>query len=183
MKKAKYLLVSVIFFLGAVSVSADSAVKIYYGTITDVQVINKDAKHAGGALAGGAMAALLAGPRHKGLKVATSAAAGAAIQGAATSGTLQQYTVKLLDGGEVKVSTEQDEIRLGDCVAVERGDHVNIRRVSNIHCEAEAKPENTPEHHQAAANNCQKAKNELIAAQTDDEVNLAVQKVRILCED
>jgi hypothetical protein len=37
---------------------------------------------------------------------------GAAIQGSATSGdTLQQYTIMTMGGGEIKISTEQQDIR------------------------------------------------------------------------
>jgi len=40
-----------------------------------------------------------------------------------------------------------------------------------------------PAHHTSEANNCQFAKNQLANAQTDDEVNIAVKKIRILSED
>ena len=39
------------------------------------------------------------------------------------------------------------------------------------------------DHHVAAADNCQKAKDELNTANTDDEIEMAVIKVRTLCED
>ena len=85
-------------------------------------------------------------------------------------------------GGQASITTEQTDIREGDCVSVEQGDHANIRRVSSYHCETntESKP---PEHHAAAASNCQSAKDELTKAQTDDAVELTVKKVRVLCED
>ena len=57
------------------------AVTINYGTVESVSTVEKDAKHAGGAMAGGMIAAIASGPRHKGLKIATSAAVGAAVQG------------------------------------------------------------------------------------------------------
>ncbi len=58
--------------------------------------MQKDSLYAGGALAGGVLGALIAGPQRRGLKIATSAAVGAAVQGAAAGGTLQLYTVSLL---------------------------------------------------------------------------------------
>ena len=58
-----------------------------------------------------------------------------------------------------------------------------IARVSTIHCEPDVRPESPPAHHISAANNCQLAKNELAKAETDASVNMAVKKVRILCED
>jgi outer membrane lipoprotein SlyB len=157
------------------------SVTIQYGTVEHVETVSKDASHAGGALAGGVVGALL-GRRHRLAKVAVGAAAGAAIQGAATSGTLQQYAVKMNYGGDIRISTEQTDIRTGDCVVVEQGEHANIRRVSSIHCEPPG-TKTAPQHHQDAAGTCQVAKKELAAAETDETVKLAAQKVRILCED
>ena len=184
MKKSIMLLCILLYFAFGVpsfAQTSGSAAVVKYGVVKNAETVKKDAKHAGGALTGGLAALAFAGPRHKPLKVAASAAAGAAIQGAVTSGTLQQYLVKLLDGTEIKVSTEQSDLRIGDCVAVEKGKHVNIRRVGNVHCEVDYKPK-PPAHHQTVANDCQKAKDELANADTDDAVDLAVKKVRVLCE-
>ena len=183
MKKKMLLLCTVTLLMCTTSLYADTAVSIQYGTVTDIGVTQRDAKHAGGALAGGLIGAFIGPSRHRGLKMLGGAAAGAAVQGAATSGELQQYTVNMMNGGTVKISTEQVEIREGDCVAVEQGQNANIRRVSDIHCEPEIRPKSPPAHHQSAADNCQLAKNELAKAETDTSVNMAAKKVRILCED
>jgi hypothetical protein len=90
-----------------------------------------------------------------------------------------QYTIKLNGGGAVVVDTEQEDMVVGDCVVVERGQYTNIRRVSSINCQISQEPE----HHVTAANNCQKAKDELNNAKTNDAVEQAVIKVRTLCED
>jgi hypothetical protein len=90
--------------------------------------------------------------------------------------------VRLVGGGHASVTTEQVDIREGDCVSVETGDHANIRRVSSCHCEVKSKSK-PPAHHVSGASDCQSAKNELKKAQTDDAVELAVKKVRVLCED
>jgi outer membrane lipoprotein SlyB len=161
--------------------SAGTAAVIKYGIVQGAETVKKDASHAGGAVVGGLAAMVFARGRHKPIKVAASAAAGAAIQGAATSGTLQQYLVKLLDGNEIRVSTEQTDIRTGDCVAVERGQHVNLRRVGTVHCELDYTPK-PPAYHQSSANNCQMAKDELSKAEKDEAVNVAVTKVRVLCD-
>ena len=84
MKTRLVLLLICVASLTTSSLFANTAVVLKYGTITSVQTVKKDSKHAGGALAGGMVGALAAGPRHHGLKVAASAAAGAAIQGAVT---------------------------------------------------------------------------------------------------
>ena len=160
---------------------AASAVQIDYGVVDSVGTTTKDSKNAGGALAGGIIGGLIGPRRHRGLRIVAGAGIGAAVQGSATSGTLQEYSVKLISGSEVVISTEQQDIRSGDCVSIEQGDHANIRRVSSYHCETRNK--STEQHHQEAANNCQVAKNELIKAETDQAITNAAKKVRILCED
>jgi len=86
-----------------------------------------------------------------------------------------------LDGGVVAVDTEQEDMVVGDCVVVEKGQYVNIRRVSSINCKPEY--QQNPEHHKSAASNCQVAKDELNNANTDETIEQAVIKVRTLCED
>ena len=54
---------------------------------------------------------------------------------------------------------EQLEIREGDCVSVETGNHADIRRVSTIRCELKTK--RAPSHHSSIAPDCQKTKVEL----------------------
>lgn len=161
---------------------AATAISIQYGIVDHAQTVEQKSSHAGGAIVGGLLGAAIAGPRHRGLKIMGSAAAGAAIQGAATGGVSQQYVVILRGGGQVIVSTEQQDIRPGDCVSVEQGQHANIRRASSIHCEDRFQT-TTPPHHESGAANCQQAKDELTAAQTDADIDKAAKKVRILCED
>ncbi len=165
----------------SISSQAATAVTINYGVVDSVGSTTKDAQHAGGAVAGGLIGGLIGPRRHRGLRVVAGAGIGAAIQGSATSGVLQQYSVKLVSGGQTIISTEQTDMRIGDCVAVEQGEHANIRRVSSYHCESNnTKP---PEHHQSAGDNCQQAKDELNKADTDQAITNAAKKVRVLCED
>jgi len=170
-----------LFFCSASSALAASAISINYGVVKSVQTVKQEGKHAGGAVVGGVMGALIGPRRHRGIRVLAGAGIGAAVQGSATKGTLQQYSVDLVSGGTTIISTEQLEIRIGDCVSVEQGEHANIRRVSSYHCEM--KTSSPPAHHTSAASNCQKSKNELANAQTDDAITKAAKKVRILCED
>jgi outer membrane lipoprotein SlyB len=164
------------------SASSTQAVTINYGIVTSIGTVQKDSKHAGGALAGGMIGALIGPRRHRGLRMVAGAAAGAAIQGATTSGMLQQYTVDLAGGGSAVVTTEQADIRLDDCVSVEQGQYANIRRVSAIHCDGSGFG-SAPEHHVSISNYCDSAKAELTNAETDDQIEFAMKKVRTLCED
>ncbi len=99
------------------------SVTIHYGTVEHVQTIKKDAKHAGGALAGGVIGAMIGPRRHRGIRALAGAGIGAAVEGSATSGTQQQYTVSLVSGGTTIINTEQQDIRTGDCVSIEQGSY------------------------------------------------------------
>jgi len=164
-----------------VSIAA-TAITINYGVVESAVTTTEKSSHAGGALAGGLMGALIGPKRHRGLRVVAGAGIGAAVQGSATGGEVQQYSVKLNSGGQTIISTELQDIRTGDCVSIEQGDSANIRRVSSYHCETK-NTTSVPEHHTSAASNCEIAKNELAKAETDDAITNAAKKVRILCED
>ena len=62
--------------------SSTHAVTINYGIVASIGTVQKDSKHAGGALAGGMIGALIEPRRHRGLRMVAGAAAGAATQGA-----------------------------------------------------------------------------------------------------
>ena len=81
-----------------VSIAA-TAITINYGVVESAVTTTEKSSHAGGALAGGLMGALIGPNRHRGLKVVAGAGIGAAIQGSATGGTVEQYSVKLNSGG------------------------------------------------------------------------------------
>jgi hypothetical protein len=159
--------------------TAGASVSLQYGTVEDIQTVQAKGTRAAGTMLGGLGGAIIA-KDHRGLGALAGGLIGGGIQKHQTSkDTLQQYTVKLLSGGAVVIDTEQRDMIVGDCVVVEQGQYANIRRVSSINCQISQ----TPEHHVAAASNCQKAKDELNNAKTDDAIERAVIKVRTLCED
>ncbi len=82
--------------------------------------------------------------------------------------------------GTTIINTEQQDIRTGDCVSIEQGSYSNIRRISSVHCETKTQ---IPQHHKSSSIDCEKAKHELTNAETDEAINMAAKKVRILCED
>ena len=66
-------------------------------------------------------------------------------------------------------------------MSVERGQHANIRRVASVLCSGnETMP--TDEKHVREAEQCHEAKEQLLAASTDDQIEAAARKVSILCE-
>lgn len=159
--------------------SAGSSVSIQYGTVSSVEEVQAARKHARGALIGGLAGAVLANG-HPGLGAVAGGLIGGGIEGHHTGKkVLRQYSVTLNGGGALVIDTEQRDIVVGDCVMVEQGQYANIRRVSSINCHRDQKPA----HHVEIATSCQKAKDELNNAKTNDAVEIAVVKVRTLCED
>lgn len=169
------LLSSVVF-----AQQAGDAVKLEYGTVKAIQTIQAQSKRAAGTMVGGLAGGIIA-KDHRGLGMIAGGLLGGSIEKHHTQGTLQQYTVTLVSGGVVVIDTEQEDMIVGDCVVVEKGQYANIRRVGSINCQPVYKQD--PEHHKTAASNCQRAKDELNNAKTDDAIQNAVIKVRTLCED
>ena len=52
--------------------------------------------------------------------------------------------------------------------------------IGTVHCDGTV-PDKSPEYHVAISESCDKAKTELSNTETDDAVDLAVKKVRVLC--
>jgi len=176
------LILAAAFLIGGTQLfaqSAGSSVSLQYGTVSAVGAVQAAAKHTSGRLIGGLAGAVIADD-HPGLGALAGGLIGGGIEGHVTSKkVLLQYTVTLKNGGAVVIDTEQRDIALGDCVVVEQGQYANIRRVSNINCLVDQKPA----HHVENASSCQLAKDELSRAKTQDAVEIAVIKVRTLCED
>ncbi len=175
--------------LGAGSVWAQSS-DVSYGEVTQVAPVDvgggSEAATVGGSLLGGVTGYVLgkgSSPGKKRRAMAAGAAAGGLIGNRATRGTNKgfQYTVRLSDGRSVSIVTEQGRIDVGDCVAVERGESANIRRVSQVHCESgEGKPSGE---HLSEAQECEAAKAAMLDAETTQALEQAVRRARLLCEE
>ncbi len=174
------LLVGTMVFGGSVVLAqqAGQSLLLQYGTVEGVKIVHDDGRRAGGAVIGGLAGAAIADD-HRGLGMLAGGLIGGGIEKHHTSGTLDQYTVRLLTGATLVVNSDQNDLIVGDCVVVEQGQYTNVRRVSSINCHLDQQPD----HHVSAANNCQKAKDELNKSNTNDEIEQAVIKVRTLCED
>ena len=157
---------------------AGQSVTLQYGTVEGVKIVQNDGKRAAGTAIGGLAGAAIARD-HRGLGMLAGGLIGGGIEKHHTAGTLNQYTVRLPTGATLVVNSDQNDLIVGDCVVVEQGQYTNVRRVSSINCHLAQQPQ----HHVEAAGNCQKAKDELNNAKTNEEIEQAVIKVRTLCED
>ncbi len=154
------------------------------------QVDLKDDSAAKGALIGGAIG-LAAGSGKSGKEKRGRMAMGAGIGAMAGSSkkkpTGMKYSVRTADGKIVQIVTDQTQIRLDDCVCVEESDgKANIRRMSDTACQPEsASTLNDPaiqQKLQKEAAECAAAKEELLAAETDEALDRALRKISILCD-
>jgi len=186
-------------FAGAVlslSLSANAQMRVQYGRITNVQattVTDTTARTVGTLVGGGVGLATGSGQSgsNRALRGIGGAAAGRGVGSLAGRSQAFEYTV-LVDGtSTVRIVSDQAGKRIGDCVAVEQGQFSNIRLVPDARCApraqaapakaapAKAAPPPAAEVQQATA--CEQAKEQVLAASTDEEFNMAERRMRLLC--
>jgi len=197
MGKFSFLVVAAVVFAAGCAtgdtarVDRNVPIQISYGTVTKVETeqLKSDVgkNTAVGGLLGLALGAAVGGDASG---AAVGAAAGAALSGLTTrieegSSKAFGYTVRYQSGSEIKVVTDDEHLVVGDCVAVEMGRTTNVRRVAQSMC---GTPMNHPveqelrDRHASMADECHEAKLQLLAADTDSEVDAATKKVKVLCQ-
>lgn len=193
MRKQVLLVISIAFFSHGFSFATTQAQSsnVGYGVVTQVNQFKLDdsgntTATVVGALAGGAIGygigkGSTSGKKRRG--ILGGAGVGGLIGNRATRGSSKgfQYTVKLMAGDSITITTEQGKIDVGDCVTVERGESANIRRVSEVHCQAKDTQASTE--HITEAEECEAAKAAMLGAETPEALEAAVDKARILCEE
>jgi len=178
--------------------TAAAQVRVQYGRITNVQTttVTDSTSQNVGTLVGGGIG-LVSGSGQSGsnraLRGIGGAAAGRGIGTLAGRSQAFEYTV-LVDGmTTVRIVSDQAGKRVGDCVAVEQGQFSNIRLVPDSRCApraqpaaAKAAPPPAPKAAPVAADvkqasACDQAKDQVLAANTDEEFNIAERRMRLLC--
>jgi outer membrane lipoprotein SlyB len=167
---------------------AGQSTTVQFGVVRNADPVTLDSNAAAGALVGGKIGLARAQGR-RGRSSAQNMIVGAGAGGALGSATDQNrrgvsYTVDMADGSTVRVVSDQREIRVGDCVAVERvRSTANIRRAPEQACDTQNA--RAVQAVQASARNeaakCAAAKDELVRASTADEAELAERKIELLC--
>jgi outer membrane lipoprotein SlyB len=169
---------------------AGATAKTTVGIVERVETVKLDSNAGAGALVGGTLGLLSAKGKSGGTKARNAivgAAAGGVIASASQGDTSgRKYIVKTGEGSAISIISDQKEVRVGDCVVVEEsGSTANIRRVSPTMCEpasAKVVQQIQPELQNDAAE-CVAAKQQLVDAKSTNEVDLALRKVQILCND
>lgn len=182
--------------LGAQVALAQS--RVQYGRITNAVVTTETSSTSRnvGTVVGGTVG-LVSGSGQSGsnraLRAVGGGAAGRGIGGLAGRSQVFEYTV-LIDGRTIVVVSDQAGKRIGDCVAVEQGQFGNIRLVPESRCAPPpapraAAPAAAPAPAPVvaapadieAATACDQAKQQVLAAETDDAFALAERRMRLLC--
>ena len=165
-------------------------VTIRHGVVESSKPVEFQSSAAGGALVGGIIGYNMNTDKSKSKQmrrtVGAAALGGAARRSAEGDLTGMEYTVKITDGSVVKIATDQTQIHKGDCVAVEQsGDNANIRRVDSTMCEkrSEKAIKQLEDEIQEEAQECLDAKQQMLGAETDEQMDIAIRKVKILCNN
>ena len=173
----------------AVAVSrqdVNHSISINYGVVEQVERKKVSSNAMGGAVMGGVIGAA-SGSHHRGKNAAMGAVAGglltAILEGKRAAWA---YRIKMVSGGEKEIITEQDDVRIGDCVSVEEGRLSNIRRVPSVHCEyqqhAAMRDHMVNAKSQESAAECHVAKEMALRADTEEEIDIALKKVQVFCD-
>ncbi len=194
----KHILLGVVVVAACVMVSVTDALaqragqmgSIRYGTVVGMQIVELKVGKAGkGVLVGGAFGAALTKKSSSKTKRRQNAMIGAALGGIAAASKKKEgrrYSVRTNDGTVIQILTEQTGIRVDDCVIIEEvGGSANIRRTAMSVCDDDHRsamnsPEIKAELRQEAAE-CVYAKEGLVNAETDEQMDFAVRKIHILC--
>jgi outer membrane lipoprotein SlyB len=175
--------------------TADAQSRVQYGRITNVTattVTDQTSRTVGTLVGGGIGLATGSGQSgsNRALRGIGGAAAGRGVGSLAGRSQAFEYTVLVGGTTTLRIVSDQAGKRIGDCVAVEQGQFSNIRLVPDGRCTpaAQAAPAKkaapTPapvaaDVQQATA--CEQAKDQVLAASTDEEFNVAERRMRLLC--
>ena len=169
------------------------SMSIQTGVVIAAQAVNLQSAAGRGAAVGGVVGlAATSSNRSTSRRIrntAIGAGTGALIaRGAEGNLDGMQYTIETGPGSQIVVVTDQTQVRIGDCVTVEQAGSgtTNVRRVSDSLCEAAFSggiEEDLNAYMQYEADMCLNAKERLMEAETDEAFDVAMRRVKFLCDD
>ena len=182
------VLIASLALIGCSSAGSSRAtqIRIQYGEIVNVTRVPIPSAAPAGAIVGGFTGLILSQGSSPGRRAAAGIG-GAALGGLAVSALegdrrAYQYRIRLNNGSETDYITENGFFMTGDCIAIERRDYANLRRVSDAFCESPPRAVEVIDKRNEEASLCHEAKERLLSATTDEEIEQESRKVRILCQ-
>ena len=180
---------AILLFAACASSTAPSArgyeVRIRYAQVEEIERVKLPSAAPAGAVVGGFTGLILSRDKSTGRQVA-SGIGGAALGGLATRALEgdrlgYSYRLRFADNSVSQFITEKGYLQRGDCVSVERGEYANIRRVASVLCEGGPSAA-VDRSHVRDAEQCHAAKDQLLVATTEQEIEVASRKVAVICE-
>lgn len=172
--------------LPAAAQRAGQNTTVTLGVVQSAERVTLESTGAGkGAVVGGTLGAMSGSSSSKRTRNAIIGGTAGALVSRTGPSQGMQYAVRIGDGSVIVVVSDQTEIQIGDCVTVEQsGDLANIRRQDPLACEnrAAAAAQDVMEELVEDADKCAAAKRELLAAETQEQLELATAKANILCD-
>lgn len=159
--------------------------RVRYAEVVEIERVQLPSAAPAGAVVGGFTGLVLSRNRSGRSQVA-SGVGGAVLGGLATKALEgdrlgYSYRLRYSDGSISRFITEKGYLQVGDCVSVERGEYANIRRVASMLCE-NGPSASVDQRHLQDAEQCHAAKELLLAASTDEQIDAASRKVAIICQ-
>ena len=187
------VLAALLFATDAQAQRSGQSMSVQTGVVVAAQAVNLQSAAGSGAAVGGVLGFATTSSRQGSSRRARNTILGAAAGGAIArraQGDLNgmQYTVEVGPGSQIKVVTDQTEVKVGDCVNVEQAGSgtANVRRVSPALCDAafdNAVDEDISAEYDRLADMCLDAKERMMKAETDEALDVAIRRVNILCND
>ncbi len=176
----------------ALAQRSGQSMSITTGVVISSQAVNMQSSAGRGAMIGGIVGYATTSSRQSSSRRFRNTMIGASTGALLTrraEGNLngRQYTIETGPGSRITVVTDQTEIRVGDCVNVEQAGSgtANVRRVSDSLCEAVFDSQVDPEiqaYLAEDADRCLQAKDRMMDAETDEAFEIAMRRVKFLCD-
>jgi hypothetical protein len=158
---------------------------ISIGIVENARQVELKQNNTGKGLAAGTAVGALRSSNNRTRSVVTGAVLGSAV-GRATSKSAQgrEYAVRTGPSSIITVVSNQTEIHLGDCVSVQQsGGMANVTRIDPNQCSQVAmQKEQSPPAAVSSNNACETAKTDFANASTQEALDLAKQKMDVLCK-
>ncbi len=169
------------------AVQAYAQSSVTFGRITAVRAVQVEDQgaRAAGTLVGGALGVASGGSgrssSNRALRGLGGAAVGSRMAGSMSRSTAFEYTVLIGGTSTIRMVTDAVGLRVGDCVAVERGSFNNLRLAPDERCDVAGGA--VPATARAESDACITAKQQLVDAATDADFDRAERRMRLLCDN
>ena len=190
---ARFFMAAALLALAGAAQFAQAQARVQYGRITAVSQVTDTSRSSQnvGMLVGGGLGLASGGGQsssNRALRATAGGTAGRAVGGRMGQSQAFEYTVLVGGTNTVRIVSDQAGKRVGDCVSIEQGQFANIRLVPDSRCAPPPRPAAAPAPAPApvaadveAATACDQAKQQVLAADTDEAFDLAERRMRLLC--